>query len=233
MNMNKMNQEDPLARAQQTKDIVGQLRKKIILGSYAPGSRLVEAKVASELQYSRAPVRTALQILAQEGLVMSLSNGGTEVVGFTVKHLDDVFRLRLMLEQKAVELLLEQPSFHYRPLFDVMEAFDALRDREEKSASDISSLDIQFHRSLLIMSGNHALLTAWNTMANTMQTILEITNRAHFSRFEPFYDEHQLLADMIIKRDPAVHERFELHISNAREVLVSKMTAILNQPKSK
>src|SRR4051812_28923158 len=98
--------DEPLARALHTKEIVKQLRTDIILGKYRPGTRIIEATIAKQMGISRAPIRTSLQMLAQEGLVLNLSNGGTEVVGFSVKHFVDLFDLRLMLEKKALELIL-------------------------------------------------------------------------------------------------------------------------------
>jgi DNA-binding GntR family transcriptional regulator len=52
-------------------DAYERLRDLIVRGRLAPGSRLVEATLASALGVSRTPVRSAIQRLRQEGYVVS------------------------------------------------------------------------------------------------------------------------------------------------------------------
>lgn len=52
-----------------------QLRKLIVHGQLAPGSRVVETEVARKLEVSRTPVRSALQRLQQEGFIVGGRDG--------------------------------------------------------------------------------------------------------------------------------------------------------------
>lgn len=217
--------DDPLARALHTKEIVKKLRTDIILGKYAKGSRLIEAKIAEALGASRAPVRTAFQLLAQEGLVVNLSNGGTEVVGFSIKQASDLFDLRLLLERKALELILANSTFHFRPLFESMEILEAhLRQvgAAEAPSSETSALDIHFHRSLMVMSENNPMLVAWNTMVNVFQALLEITNMTS-SSYKEFFDDHRRLADLIIQRSHGSIDELVAHISKAKSIIIYRL----------
>ena len=45
------------------------LRNRIFEGHYGPGTRLVERDLAAEFNVSRLPVREALRMLRQEGLI--------------------------------------------------------------------------------------------------------------------------------------------------------------------
>ncbi|MDI4645837.1 GntR family transcriptional regulator [Cohnella hashimotonis] len=220
--MNKL--DDPLARSLQAKEIVKRLRTDIILGEYKSGSRLIEAKVADRLGCSRAPIRTAFQLLSQEGLVLNLSNGGTEVIGFTSKQAHDLFDLRLLLEQKALEQILANRSFHFRPLFEAMEDLEQrLSDSENRpSSADTSVLDIQFHRSLMTMAQNSPLLAAWHTMANVLQAILEITNMTS-ATYRQFYESHRRLADLVIQRSPEALDELTRHIANAKAIIIARL----------
>jgi DNA-binding GntR family transcriptional regulator len=218
--------EDPLARSIQTREIVKRLRTDIILNKYKPGSRLIEAKIAEQQGISRAPVRASLQILAQEGLVINLSNGGTEVIGFTMKHVVDLFDLRIILEKKALESIIASKSFQYKPLLDFMDIFESFNrnsDISKVTSFETSQFDLQFHRSLVMMSDNNPILAAWNTMANLLQAILEITNITH-SSFQEFYEEHKKLAELVIQKNPACIVSLEEHITNAKEILVVRMS---------
>jgi DNA-binding GntR family transcriptional regulator len=217
--------DEPLARAVQSKEIIRKLRTDIILGKYPSGARLIESKIADDLGTSRAPVRTAFQVLAQEGLVINLANGGTEIVGFSIKQASDLFDLRLLLEQKALQMLLDSKSFHFRPLFDSMDELQSYLQRaenEELSSSETSQLDIHFHRSLLIMSESNPMLVAWNTMANVFQAMLEITNMTS-SSYKEFFDDHRRLADLIIRRDHDSMAELNAHISNAKKIIIDRL----------
>ncbi|XID91345.1 GntR family transcriptional regulator [Paenibacillaceae bacterium WGS1546] len=215
--------QDALSRSHHTKEVVAQLRKDIILGKYKRGTRLIEAKLAEQMGISRAPIRTSLQLLAQEGLVMNLANGGTEVIGCSPKDIRDIFELRLLLEKTALQSALSSPVFRYRPLFDAMELLESYKDKGVEVTSEVTSnLDIAFHQSLILMADNNAMTVAWNTMAKTIQAILEITNMTT-STFEEFCDAHRKLADMIVQKNEACIEELELHIKNAMNIIIERI----------
>ncbi|GBF75708.1 putative GntR family transcriptional regulator [Paenibacillus sp. 598K] len=214
---------DALSRSHHTKEVVRQLRKELILGKYPTGSRLIEAKLAEQMGISRAPIRTALQLLAQEGLVVNLANGGTEVIGCSPKDVRDIFELRLLLEKTALQITFNSPSFRYRPLFDAMELLESYKAKPDEVTSEVTSnLDIAFHRSLILMADNNAMTVAWNTMANTIQAILEITNMT-MSSYEEFCLAHRQLADMIIQKNEACIGELEQHITNAMNIIIARM----------
>lgn len=217
--------DDPLARANHTKEIVKRLRTDIILGKYPQGSRLIEAKIAEQLGTSRAPVRVSFQLLAQEGLVLNLSNGGTEVVGFTPKQVADLFDLRLLLETRALEIILQTASFQYRPIFESMEQLEKHLQKSGGGAAnsaDTSQLDILFHRSVVLMSDNNPLLVAWSTMANIFQVMLEITNMTS-ATYREFYDDHRRLADLIIQRNAACIPELAAHIDKSKGIIIQRL----------
>jgi len=217
------NYADSLSRSHHTKEVVTQLRKDIILGKYEPGSRLIEAKLAEQMGISRAPVRTSLQLLAQEGLVLNLNNGGTEVIGCSPKDVKDIFDLRLLLERTALQITFNSSTFRYRPLFDAMELLESYKGKAgEITSEDTAHLDIVFHRSLILMADNKPMTVAWNTMANTVQAILEITNITT-PTFEAFCSGHRMLADMIIQKDEGAFTELEYHITNAMNIIIERM----------
>src|SRR5690606_36259149 len=57
------------------------LRQMIEEGRIRPGDRLVEAHVARSFGTSRSPIRLALQMLSEEGLIVSVENRGYRAAG--------------------------------------------------------------------------------------------------------------------------------------------------------
>ncbi len=83
--------------------IYKQLRRAIIMGRRAPGERLSVEELCQTYESGISPVRDALQMLGQEGLVTIKPRSGYFVTSVTVKELRDLLDLREVLELAAVE----------------------------------------------------------------------------------------------------------------------------------
>jgi DNA-binding GntR family transcriptional regulator len=84
------------------------LREKILSGAYAPGSRLILARLAQELGMSFIPVREALQRLEAERLVRSTRNRGARVTQLSIEDMRDIYETRLVLEEHALRVAVER-----------------------------------------------------------------------------------------------------------------------------
>jgi GntR family transcriptional regulator, rspAB operon transcriptional repressor len=83
--------------------IYRELRRAIIMGHRQPGQRLNVEEIAERYSTSVTPVRDALQMLNQEGLVTIKPRSGYFVFRMTLKELRDMLDLRKILETAAVE----------------------------------------------------------------------------------------------------------------------------------
>jgi DNA-binding GntR family transcriptional regulator len=81
-----------------------QIRRWIVEGRFRPGERLIEQRIAEELDLSRTPVREALRMLQSEGLVQFEANRGATVRSLTIADIADLYELRARLESMAAEL---------------------------------------------------------------------------------------------------------------------------------
>jgi len=80
------------------------IRKMILAGEFAPGDRLLEEKLTAELAISRPPLREALRILENEGLITTLPRRGSTVTTLTDRDVYEILTLRSALERMAFEL---------------------------------------------------------------------------------------------------------------------------------
>ena len=85
---------------------VQRLRGEIVSGKFPPGGRLVEEQLTRRFGISRAPVREALRLLGQQGLVEHLPRRGVRVVQLSSRDIDELFSLRDVLERFALECAL-------------------------------------------------------------------------------------------------------------------------------
>jgi DNA-binding GntR family transcriptional regulator len=80
------------------------LRSAVLHGELGPGERLNQAELAGELGVSDRTVREALARLIAEGLISREPYREFRVVGVSVDDIEDIIRMRAMLEGWAVEI---------------------------------------------------------------------------------------------------------------------------------
>ncbi len=140
------------------------IREMILRGKLAPGQRLAEAPLAEMLGMSRTPVRQALPLLAQEGLLTEHESRGYAVRAFTATDIVDAIEIRGALEGIAVRRVAEKgasKSF-VRELRACLEDGDAILRKRRVEDSDealYSEMNTRFHTLILEEVGS-PLLTA-------------------------------------------------------------------------
>ena len=77
------------------------IRERILTWEIAPNDLLVEARLAEEYNVSRTPIRGALALLSQDGLIEVLPRVGYRVSSISVQDLHEIFDLRILLEGEA------------------------------------------------------------------------------------------------------------------------------------
>ena len=133
---------------------VAQLREAIMWARFAPGMKLKVADLQARFGLSSSPLREALGRLVAEGLVVVEDRRGFRVAGVTPAEVEDVARMRILLEQEAMRASIEHGGDAWES--DIVSAFHALRLVEERLADVAPSLDPNwserhraFHMALL------------------------------------------------------------------------------------
>lgn len=75
------------------------IRERISLLTYPPGSLLNENELGAEFGVSRTPLRSVLQRLYHEGLVVVTNGVGTRVTDIDIKTFKDIYDLRIILSE--------------------------------------------------------------------------------------------------------------------------------------
>ncbi len=204
--------------------IQDKLRKDIIMGKYRKGDRIVEAELAEAFDASRGSVRSALQALEGEGMIKMLANGRKEVVGFTKKEARDMYELRWLIENRAVEIAHEQKTMHFSPLLTTLKRIEECAQSPDQEI-DWYDLDIEFHRSLVKVADNAPLLKAWEISIPTMYALLELNTSIDYKEryIAEFPAKHRELAELIISGNDAIYALIKEHIMDAYEISVHVM----------
>jgi GntR family transcriptional regulator, vanillate catabolism transcriptional regulator len=145
--------------------VLMQLRDLILRGEFEPGRRLAEQQLAERLGASRTPVRAALVMLEQEGLVQVNETGGFVVRQFTAQEVADAIAVRGHLEGMAARLVAEHGVS--RQLEGALRA--CLQEGDEALAANpltyesyakYAAANDRFHALVLEACGNRALQRA-------------------------------------------------------------------------
>jgi DNA-binding GntR family transcriptional regulator len=154
------------------------IERAILLGSLAPGQRLVEADIARQMGVSKAPVREALRCLEQLGLVVSHPRRGTFVTRLTATLASEAFSLRTLLETYAVRLIAPTiTDSHLQQLATLLELDGTLPiDR-----GVVVDRDLAFHDLLFEIGGHRLLQQAWRNLRQQIRLLLTVTGILHAS----------------------------------------------------
>jgi DNA-binding GntR family transcriptional regulator len=100
---NKLHADTPKRKKKRLlrEQVYNGIKDAIINGELEPGRRLIEEKLAEDMNTSRTPVREAIQKLEKEGLIKRLPRGGFVVRGVTEEEVEEVFGIRGVLEGYA------------------------------------------------------------------------------------------------------------------------------------
>jgi DNA-binding GntR family transcriptional regulator len=135
------------------------IRTALREGELSPGEDLSEVWFATHLEVSRGPVREALLVLVEEGLLTHSPNRGFAVVNLNADDRAHIAELRLLLETRALELGRQRATAADLDRLREMksELVRLFRDRQ-RPARD--SMEISFHGAIWELSGNPWLINS-------------------------------------------------------------------------
>ena len=133
------------------------IRRNIITGVLAPGSKLVVAALAQALNLSATPINEALAGLEREGLVTCSPHRGYFVRTVTPEDIEVTYSVREAFELLAVRNAAKNANKTITgQLKEILQ--QARQSLRETDTSRFSDLDLEFHRVI------------WNSLNNSLAT---------------------------------------------------------------
>jgi DNA-binding GntR family transcriptional regulator len=153
------------------------LRSMILSGELRPGDRVIENRLTHELGVSRPPLREAMAVLEQEGLLVLEPRRGAIVTPLTLHDVYEIFTLRAELERLAVELGV--PTRSERRLERCRQA---MRDLEEAAENQdpgaVTERGFAFHLAVVGLAGHRRLEDSYRSLALQMSLCMAMNRRA-------------------------------------------------------
>ena len=180
---------------------VERLRRDILGGRIDPGERLVEEQLTKQLGISRAPLREAMRLLAQQGLVEHIPRRGVRVATLSDDDVRELYELRDVLERHAVTSMPERPDLAgLRAALEVMRTATETDDRLE-----LANAHRRFHVEVVTLGGNRQLVALYETILVRIQLYMAVNMRreAEVARAEDGVHRHERLLDAAERGNPA------------------------------
>lgn len=203
-------------------EVYDQLVTAIMARDIGPDDRLVQEKLAAELDISRTPVREALLRLEKEGVLNQANSGGFRLATISEEETRELYQARAAIEGQAARILAARgDAAEMAELRRIIIENEALKD---PSTQDYFIANRTIHRAFMEMAGNRFLLEMYDmiwgrAMAFHLFAAIENTDIASS------LGNHVALVDALETGDKAhaleaftihIQDGFELHIDGIR-----------------
>lgn len=210
-----------------SRNIVEQIKKRLINGSLQPGEVLPSEENLSKIfGVSRSSIREALQILEIQGVVDRKKRSGTVIRKLSIldmaniylprtdkESLLDLMETREILEVAIVELVTERANskdFH---------ELEKLMKWMADNPAEAAEADVAFHLTLARMSRNEVLFNIVKSLKGTMDRLQEKTIYLP-GRLEYVLVEHREIVESIKSNDPGLAKIYmKRHLRKVKDLL--------------
>ena len=209
-------------------NLVEQVHEAILLeissGKLAPGSRIIQEQIASELGVSRQPVQQALLLLRNQGVLSDAPGRGLIVAPLDPDHIRHMYDVRAVIEGLA----FRKAALNNADLAKSDGPAFITKGRQAAQTGSVSELiaaDMAFHHFVYSLSENLLVAPAMDTHWTYTQRVMgEVLMRDEKPR--DIWDQHEALLAVIIRGDAeAAEAHAREHILAAANFIIERISA--------
>ena len=192
-----------------------QLLEEVLEGDLRPGEILVESALGKRFGVSRTPIREALRMLEQDG-VLERVNRGMRVRQTSPEEVLEIYGVRTILEAAAA-----RDAATRRTEYDLVTLDRILRSMAEARTAtpqEMAAINRSFHRAIWQAAKNRTLTDLLERLAVHLRRY-PATTYLRSGRWDEALEEHRLLLEAIRRGDPnGAAEVAEKHMWASRGV---------------
>jgi DNA-binding GntR family transcriptional regulator len=202
-------------------EVYAQVLDAVHRGDIAPNQRIVQERLAAELNISRTPVREALLRLEQDGILVAAGTGGFIIHAITDGEVREIYDARAAVEVQAARLLagLNDPARN-AVIRRTIQAKEQLRST---GARDYFEANRAIHRVIVEQTRNRYLVEMFDNIWNRGFSfhLFAAIGRRHFAKS---LGDHIRLIDAIEAGDieKAAHA-FQDHITDGLDLQIEAL----------
>lgn len=184
-----------------------EIRRLIIDGALAPGSKVVVRLLSERLTLSATPIKSALAALERDGFLVAIPHRGYFVPKVSVQDMREIYELREVLDGIAARNAASQTDAQslvsnvLSPLYDEQQ-----RQVRVGDAIGYSDTDMEFHRAIWHAAGNTRLAQLTDNLGGQLRFGSGSSSRLP-GRIPHALREHAAIMDAVAKGDAVRAER--------------------------
>jgi DNA-binding GntR family transcriptional regulator len=189
-----------------SKGIYEALKTDILMGKFAPGSKLKIETLKERYGMGVNVIRESLARLATEDLVDSEDQKGFWVAPTSPARLSELTRLRILLETDGVKHSMKNGGIDWES--NIVAAHQKLAYIEEKMRQDEDAhykiwhqCDWEFHAALIAACGSQLHALYHQRVFDQFRQYVMVDLKTNGFRGNDIIDEHQAIVDAALKRD--------------------------------
>ncbi len=193
-----------------------ELERMILSGELAPGEKLTEVTLATQLGVSRGPLREAFRMLEEAGLVRTEKNRGVFVRDIPIDEAVEIFDLRAAMDELVGRRLAE--TITPAALKEIRGMVDAMEQAvKAKDARQYHLLNLEFHDRLVELAGNRKLTAIYRKLIKELSLFRRL-NLADGWLLPISAGEHRQIVKAIASGDPeAAGQAMFRHVMDSKE----------------
>lgn len=177
-----------------------QIRDEIVSCVLAPGTEMSEAQLAARYGVGKAPIRSSLTRLRQDGLVRPLPRRGYLITTFTIGDIHEVYEARLMIESQCARLAAGRIDG------DQLDALDhelgvGYTPGDHASETRFLEANRRIHVLIAAASGNNRLAQVVERLLLECDRMIHLAMRLDRSAEQRFHHGHKLIIDALRSGD--------------------------------
>lgn len=191
----------PVVRQSTEAVTIEALRDYVLSGAAQLGERVTETALATDLQVARATVRTGLQKLASEGLIVQTPYSGWHVISLGETDIWELWTLRGSLEGLAARLTASKMTAEKEARLKGLYAqFTTACLAEDQAA--VSHLDFAMHLAIVEMAEHARLLEHYRLVSQQVRLFIASSNSFYAGRLADLVPQHASLIEAVLSGDP-------------------------------
>ncbi len=206
-----------------TDQVAARLRTLLIEGHIAPGHKLNERVLCEKLHVSRTPLREAIKLLAQEGLVDLLPNRGAMAVRLTETDVMHSFELLAGLEAMSGQFAAQRIT---APALAELRAkhHEMLAAWERRELSAYYRLNAAIHAGINEAAANPVLTATYQRINARVQSLRFRTNQDE-AKWARAVKEHEQMMQALADRDgAALGQVLTEHLRHKRDTVLALLS---------
>jgi DNA-binding GntR family transcriptional regulator len=173
--------------------------------SHRGETRIDERQLALSLGVSRTPIREAMTLLEQEGLLRTVPRRGIFIVRKTKRQIVEMIEMWAAIESMAARLATQSASDE--DIAGLRKMFDEFRTQAPaEHITEYSDANIAFHQAIIRLSGSHLMGQTLENLFIHVRAIRRLTI-SQADRASRSIVDHMRIIEALEKRDTELAER--------------------------